>query len=117
MAGGGEKVRHRGQIKSRRAAGVNSSTFVCVWILKKSVDEDIGSYTVAAASAMKQCGHCEHRFRECDTPEKVRRVEHKPQNGSPLKRVTTAAGELVQPVRFELSQNWKDFKSLTLRGK
>jgi hypothetical protein len=30
-AGGGEKVRHRDQIKSRRVAGVNSSTFVCVW--------------------------------------------------------------------------------------
>ena len=31
-AGGGEKVRHRDQIKARRAAGVNSPTFVCVWI-------------------------------------------------------------------------------------
>ena len=31
-AGGGEKVRHRNQIKSRRVAGVNSPTFVCVWI-------------------------------------------------------------------------------------
>ena len=32
VAGGGEKVRHRNQIKSRRVAGVNSPIFVCVWI-------------------------------------------------------------------------------------
>jgi len=32
VAGGGEKVRHRNQIKSHRVAGVNSPTFVCEWI-------------------------------------------------------------------------------------
>jgi len=54
VAGGGEKVRQRDQIKSRRAAGVNSPTFVCVWI---SVVSD-GPLT-------REAGRFHRSLREC----------------------------------------------------